>query len=147
MAIGLTRISDKSAIEKLEELGIGKRAANGYFIAAMEANYLVAKKIVSANSIKKQKVDSATYALYCYFMDLGYQVRINKDFLRVYERGRRRQSDVPAWLVKVVGQGAKFGMLLDGLAVAKNMRKQLVIATIDAKDGWPMFYSLKTKTV
>ncbi len=143
MANVMVKISDNATIEKLGELGIGKRTVKGYCIDALEAKYLAGKKLIELKT--NPKVDANTYKIYCYFMDLGYQVRVSRDFLRVYERGRRRQSDVPAWLVKVVGKDAKFRMLLDGLAVAKNMRKQLVLATIDAKDGGPRFYSLNTK--
>ena len=138
-------IRDKATAARLEELGFGRRTGKGYHIDAMEGKYLAGKKIISDNSAKKQKVDQATYALYCHFMDRGYQVRVGKDFLRIYERGRRRQSDVPTWLVKTVKIDEPLGGLEKTLKVAKGHRKSLVRAAM-GKGCEPKFYSFDYKT-
>jgi len=131
---------DPELIEKLELLGAGVREGEGLILPLLEAAYFQEKGAIdTGKSIGELlggagKLAKEKFAVLKELRNSGYIVRMGRggsEFMRVYKRGIRVGEDRTESVVRVLKDDGGKQDLLEDLASAGKMRKNLVYAFVE----------------
>lgn len=143
------RIENKEQVEKLEELGIGRREGDALILNKIEWNFSVSQQWIKGEKLSLTKAEEKLYLLYSYLRKRGYVVRFTKDerykdFLRVGRKGFRKYEDRTHFLIKLISSKEPISTLLEELELSLKLRKTLVYCKIEGKEI--RFFTIKSKT-
>ncbi len=129
-------------IEKLELLGAGVREGETLLLPLLEAAYFQEKGAIDTGKSIEELLGEAGELAAERFLALkqlrssGYIVRMGKgdsEFMRVYKKGIRVGEDRTESVLRVLKEGDKQDLLED-LASAGKMRKDLIYAFVDSEE-------------
>lgn len=141
-------IIDKETIQKLRSMGGGFEIDGKIEISFLEAAYFAENKIIEslneseliALAGKNDAKAEIRFQVLRTLRNRGYAIRPsieNNNYMRLHRKGIRPGEDKTSSIVKVFGKEEKFDLksINEDLAFSSQVRKELVYAIVDEKNG------------
>jgi tRNA splicing endonuclease len=141
-------ISDKETVQKLRSMGGGFENEGKIEISFLEAAYFAQNKIIEnlneseliALAGKTDAKAELKFQVLRTLRNRGYAIRPsieNNNYMRLHRKGIRPGEDKTSSIVKVFEKSEKFDLksIKEDLAFSSQVRKELVYAVVDEKDG------------
>jgi tRNA-intron endonuclease len=140
-----------------EQSGYGRPEKGGFRLAPAEALYLVHRGKTEVEGFDfesllqffaREENFLRSYLVYRDIRERGYAVQTGPHDFRVFRRGRKPGAGESLYLVRVLSERdlVRFETLLQEVTVARNMRKQYLLAVVDDENELT-YYEIKIQTV